>query len=102
MSEYQRIAELKDVPEGRAHTVEVNGRTLAIFRTEEGYAVLDNRCPHKGGPLGIGWVENGKVFCPLHGWEFEIKTGHCVTNPDKPVEYFPSRIVDGYLEALLP
>ena len=38
---------------------------------EASYAALDNRCPHQGGPLGEGSIENGMLRCPWHGWDFD-------------------------------
>ena len=56
-------------------TVVAAGRALCVTRTAEGYSVLDNRCPHQGGPLGDGHVENGYVICPWHGYEYHPCTG---------------------------
>ena len=56
-------------------TVVAGGRALCVTRTAEGYGVLDNRCPHQGGPLGDGHIENGYVICPWHGYEYHPCTG---------------------------
>ena len=34
-------------------------------------------CPHALGDLSKGEVVDGHVICPLHGWEFNLKTGAC-------------------------
>jgi hypothetical protein len=39
------------------------------------YGALDNKCPHQGGPLGEGSIENGLLRCPWHGWDFDPLTG---------------------------
>ncbi|MGH9184787.1 MAG: Rieske (2Fe-2S) protein [Acidimicrobiales bacterium] len=49
---------------GRVTTVVASGRAICPTRTEGGYGALDNRCPHQGGPLGDGQIENGYVICP--------------------------------------
>src|SRR6476646_10560322 len=51
----------------RIATVVVAGRAVCITRTEDGFGALDNRCPHQGGPLGDGQIENGYVFNPCSG-----------------------------------
>jgi pyruvate oxidase len=56
-------------------TVVAGGRALCVTRTSGGYGVLDNRCPHQGGPLGDGHIENGYVICPWHGYEYHPCTG---------------------------
>ncbi len=60
---------------GRVTTVVVAGRALCITRTEAGYGVLDNHCPHQGGPLGDGEIDHGYVLCPWHGYEYDPITG---------------------------
>jgi pyruvate oxidase len=60
---------------GRVTTVVAAGRALCITRTDEGYGALDNRCPHQGGPLGDGQIENGYVICPWHGYEYHPCSG---------------------------
>ena len=66
----------------RLTTVVAAGRAICITRTANGYGALDNRCPHQGGPLGDGQIENGYVICPWHGYEYNPCTG-------KPPEGFP-------------
>ena len=53
----------------------VGGRAVAVTRTEHGYGVLDNRCPHQGGPLGEGTIEDGYLKCPWHGYDYDPTTG---------------------------
>ena len=60
---------------GRVATVVAAGQALCITRTEAGYGVLDNRCPHQGGPLGDGEIDHGFVLCPWHGYEYDPITG---------------------------
>jgi pyruvate oxidase len=65
-----------DLAEGRVTTVIAEGRALCVSRTAAGIGVLDNRCPHQGGPLGDGEIdENGNVICPWHGYEYDPHTG---------------------------
>ncbi len=60
---------------GGVTTVVAAGRALAVSRTEAGFGVLDNRCPHQGGPLGDGEIDNGYLLCPWHGYEYDPLTG---------------------------
>ncbi|WP_370601304.1 nitrite reductase small subunit NirD [Pseudomonas nitroreducens] len=56
---------------------------IAIFRTagDEVFA-LDDRCPHKGGPLSQGLIYGKRVACPLHNWQIELANGEAVA-PDQ-------------------
>jgi len=65
-----------DVPdEGRVRSVTVAGRTVAVARCGTRLGVLDNRCPHQGGPLGEGSIENGWLRCPWHGYDYDPVSG---------------------------
>jgi len=65
-----------DVPgEGRVRSVTVGGRTVALARCGGSLGALENRCPHQGGPLGEGSIENGWLRCPWHGYDYDPLTG---------------------------
>jgi nitrite reductase (NADH) small subunit len=67
-----------DVPPLEGRSVSVEGRRVAIFRTERGLAAIDAACPHRGGPLGDGIVAERCVTCPLHGLRIDLETGEVV------------------------
>lgn len=81
MSEYEgevvweRVADLDDLPEGRVRSVTCHRATICLTHFEGQYGALDNRCPHQGGPLGEGSIENGWLRCPWHGWDFHPLDG---------------------------
>jgi len=65
-----------DLPaEGRVRTAVVDGRAVALARRNGRLCALDNRCPHQGGPLGEGSIENGWLRCPWHGYDYDPATG---------------------------
>src|SRR5690348_6451808 len=65
-----------DVPDdGRVRSVVVDGRTVALARCGLRLGALDNACPHQGGPLGEGSIENGWLRCPWHGYDYDPLTG---------------------------
>jgi pyruvate oxidase len=73
--QWHRI-EPAEVPEdGRVRTVTVDGRTVALARCGSRLGALDNRCPHQGGPLGEGSIENGWLRCPWHGYDYDPLSG---------------------------
>ena len=80
-----------DVPEGGSRQFEAAGRKVAVFRLSGALYAMDGVCPHRGGPVGEGTVENGVVACPWHGWRFEVKTGRCVNVPGGGQTCFPVR-----------
>lgn len=69
--------------------VPVKGKgEIAIFRFEGTLYAVDNTCPHEGGSLCDGLLQDGVICCPLHGWVFELKTGECHTSPGQDIQKF--------------
>ena len=65
-----------DVPdEGRVRSVVVEGASVALTRCSGVLGALENRCPHQGGPVGEGSIENGWLRCPWHGYDYHPLTG---------------------------
>jgi len=98
MSEFIAVADVDQVPPEHGLRVKVGERELALFNIGGQFYALDGQCPHRGGPLGEGITENGHVYCPLHGWEFDVTTGACINNPEKPAACFPARVMGGKVE----
>ena len=70
-------------------------KTLCIANVNGDYNAIDNICLHRGGPLGQGTIENGKVVCPWHGWAWDPKTGAAAQNPNMKVAVYPMKIENG-------
>ncbi len=101
MPEFTPIARFDAVPEGRGITVHAAGRNVALFKVGGDVFALDGICPHKGGPLGEGHCEEGHVYCPMHGWKFDVRSGACEERPDRPAATLPVRITDQMIEVAL-
>ena len=66
----------EDVPaDGRVTSTVVDGRAVALTRCAGRLGALENRCPHQGGPVGEGSIENGWLRCPWHGYDYDPLTG---------------------------
>ena len=72
---FHKILEPDELSEGRVTTVTIDGHSYAVTRHEGAYGCLDNKCPHQGGPLGEGSIENGLLRCPWHGYDYDPATG---------------------------
>ncbi|WP_047151539.1 nitrite reductase small subunit NirD [Aneurinibacillus tyrosinisolvens] len=76
------VGKLNEFQEDVGKAVEVQGHSIAVFRLPNGrFKAVENRCPHKAGPLSEGIVSGEFVFCPLHDWKIGLKDGH-VQAPD--------------------
>ena len=77
-----------ELPEGRVKTVTANHKGICLTHFKGKFSALDNRCPHQGGPLGEGSIENGLLRCPWHGWDFDPCTGIPPGGYDDGIETF--------------
>lgn len=89
----QKIANVDDIPEGKGITVTVDGNDIALFKQNGQIFAINGTCPHLGGPLGEGFLDNGIVTCPWHGWQFELETGKCENMPGENVSCYPIEVV---------
>lgn len=90
------IGGLTDIPAQGARVVKTIFGCVAIFRTAEDQVfALDDRCPHKGGPLSEGIVHGSQVTCPLHNWAFDMATGQAQGADSGQVATYPVRIEAG-------
>ena len=63
--EWHRVAGLDPLEDNSVTSVAAGVKALCLVKFEGQYYALDNHCPHQGGPLGEGLIENGFVICPL-------------------------------------
>lgn len=87
------VATVDEIEQGNSAVVEVDGEQIALFNLDGEYFALSNVCPHQGGPLGQGRVEDECVYCPWHGWQFDVETGQHVQGDDAVGTY--EVVVDG-------
>jgi nitrite reductase (NADH) small subunit len=98
MPEFVRICSASEVPvEGEVAEFIVQGRALCVAHVNGAIAVLDGVCPHEGGPLGEGIIEDGRVVCPWHAYGFDPRTGVADQDPDVKAEVFEAKIDQGEL-----
>jgi len=92
------ICALDDIPVRGSRILKTDGRCIALFRTADNEVfALDDRCPHKGGPLSQGIVHGNAVTCPLHNWVISLETGD-VTGEESKVPTHKTRIEDGQIQ----
>ena len=87
------VIPLEDVAVGA-----VRGATPAICvaRLSETHVVaLTRRCPHSGGDLANGWIDEGRVVCPWHNLPFDPATGRSPCASVAPLRRVACEIVGG-------
>jgi len=85
------VAALAELKSGRTSYVDCDGRSLFVFRKGTTVKVYDSRCPHQVTNIPHLALEGGTLTCPKHGWAFDIETGACTANGDRPLTEFPHK-----------
>lgn len=96
MSNFLDIGGLDDIPQQGARVVKTGHGCIAVFRTagDRVYA-LDDKCPHKGGPLSNGIQHGDSVTCPLHNWVFDLNSGEAQGADEGAVRTYPVKVESG-------
>ncbi len=90
------IGALDQIPRRGARVVRTAHGCVAVFRTVDDRAfALEDRCPHRGGPLSQGIVHGTSVTCPLHNWVLSLETGEAQGADSGRVLAFPLRVENG-------
>ena len=86
------IGSIADIPVRGARCIATPSGKIAVFRTatDEVFAIED-RCPHRGGPLSQGIVHGAAVTCPLHNWVISLETGRALGADEGAVRTIPVR-----------
>jgi len=99
-----RLTYCKDIPLREGRAVSLGNREIAIFNLGDRFLAIDNRCPHRGGPLADGIVSGATVVCPLHAWRLSLENGQGLSaaSSGSCVAKFPTRVEDGVVLVELP
>ncbi|HEV3152404.1 MAG TPA: non-heme iron oxygenase ferredoxin subunit [Candidatus Baltobacteraceae bacterium] len=92
---FTRVASVADVPPGTGRAYSLERYDIAVFNVGGEFYALENSCPHQGGPIADGWVEDALVTCPWHGWCFDIRTGKMTLGDFARVRRFDVAISGG-------
>ncbi|MEL6194908.1 MAG: thiamine pyrophosphate-dependent enzyme [Bacteroidota bacterium] len=92
---YKVLEDKEELAEGRVMSVSAGHRQVCLAHFEGKFCALDNRCPHQGGPLGEGSIENGLLRCPWHGWDYHPCTGKAPGYDDGVETYLIEERLDG-------
>ena len=93
------VGKVSDFADGDRKIIDVNGKSIGIFRVDDQFYAIRNRCPHQWGPLCLGdfapravssgpgdvHLDSGPplIACPWHGWEYDLATGQSFMGPGR-------------------
>lgn len=63
------------------------------------WRVWDSRCPHEGTDIPQRALQGCTLTCPRHQWVFDVRSGACTDKGTRPLQRWPSRVLDGRLLA---
>lgn len=87
------IGTIHDIPLRGARCVKNGDMSIAVFRTAENRVfAIEDKCPHKNGPLSQGIVHDGCVTCPLHNWVISLETGKAQGADEGATRTFPIKM----------
>jgi len=93
--EFTRLTTQTELPtENQAKEFPCGDKLICVANVDGQIHAMENTCLHRGGPLGQGVIEKGKVICPWHGWAWDPKTGEAQA-PDAKVAVYPVKIENG-------
>ncbi len=83
---WHKLCSLGELAAGVTKIVELNGEHLYATRLKQEVRVFDAICPHHASNLSFARISQGKVECPLHGWQFEVASGQCIRGGSNLIE----------------
>lgn len=94
-TEWFEVCKTGDVPEREGRKVVFEDKEIALFHVEDDYKAIDNKCPHKQGPLADGLVFDDSVFCPLHVLNIDLANGCALKGGEGQVRTYPVKVREG-------
>ena len=99
MTTWHRVIAISDLPSGEVHGCRIEGRDIAIYHSDEGFFATADHCSHGAALLSEGLLDGCRIECPLHGAQFDIRTGEALSSPAYiPIPTIPLRVTDDHIE----
>ena len=99
MAKFVRVASTDEIPAGEGKYFDVDGEPIAIFHVDGHYYATQDVCTHEEASLSEGELEGEVVECPMHGAQFNVRTGAVLSLPAVvKLQTYPVRIVGNDVE----
>ena len=95
MARFVKAAESRQVRERFGYAVTIENHKIALFRHQGRVYALRDSCPHQGAPINQGYINEGCVVCPHHGWMFRVENGAFSNNENLKIRVYPVKEEDG-------
>lgn len=94
--EWHRVAEMDDLGK-EVSFMKVGDRELFIYQDADELRVYDGLCPHQQTHIPPEGLDGCHLTCPRHQWKFDLRTGECIANGNRPLKRLNARIDSGVL-----
>jgi nitrite reductase/ring-hydroxylating ferredoxin subunit len=102
MADYVAVAKTKDIDAGEMMRVFVNDVAVCVYNVEGEFYATQDTCTHAEASLSEGELFDDVVTCPLHGAEFNVKTGEVLCFPATfPLATYPVKVEDDQVKVLV-
>lgn len=95
---WQTICALTEIADGRGRALSLKGTQIAVMRDGEEAFAVGGVCPHRGGQIADGTVVGGSAVCPLHLWDFDLRSGISPFNPADSLPTYRARVHEGMVQ----
>ncbi|MBU0507958.1 Rieske 2Fe-2S domain-containing protein [bacterium] len=87
----------KDLRPGQARSISIGAHPYAVFNVDGELHGLEAACGHMKANLAAGRLSGNVVECAMHGWEYDVKTGQCLSVESRPLHTFPVKVENEYI-----
>ncbi len=105
MVEFHKVARVGEIEPGTVKRIEIGEHEIGVYNLDGEYYAISDVCSHAYSQLSEGEVypDEGTVECPLHGAEFDIRTGKQLSFPAvTPVAKYELRLTGDDIEVAIP
>jgi len=93
VSEWVRVAAAAEIGPGEVLRVDIDDVPVAIWNVEGALYATDDTCTHEEASLSEGDLWGEIIECPLHGAQFDVRTGAVVSLPAIfPIATYPVKV----------
>ncbi len=97
-TKWHPVCQVEEIPQFGGRTVRAGQTEIAIFRLGDGrIRAVDNRCPHKQGPLAEGIVSGDTIICPMHARKISLESGEVLPPDSGCVKTYPAKVEGGQI-----
>ena len=87
-----------ELTNGAMRRVVHHGKVYLLCQVEERIYALDDLCTHEDVSLSLGALCEHRLRCPLHGSEFDVRTGQVLDEPaEKNLKTYPVTVVEQWV-----